>query len=100
MSDMQVIDKPTMIVGYSLLRLQGDQHILGFTATLDRDFCQYFTSAKVSDAQVSTQLQDTLVKAIEAFKKKCNGHVPQRIIVYRDGVSDSQKLTIYDIEIP
>lgn len=54
----------------------------------------------MSDETVSVQLKDTMEKAIETFKKRCNGTSPQRIIVYRDGVSDSQKLTIYDIEIP
>ena len=71
MREMPLIDKPTTVIGYSLLKHSGNKHILGITATVDRDYCKYFTACYVSDEQVSNQLQQAFEKAFAAFKKAC-----------------------------
>lgn len=39
-----------------------------------------------------------LLGGLSAFRRK-NGHLPTKIVVYRDGVGDSQLKDVYELEV-
>jgi aubergine-like protein len=97
-SDMPFTDKPTMVVGYCLAKMGGNDHAVGLAATVDREFTRYHTSAKKCGTEVVTTLELQFKEALKAFKTKCSTE-PKQIIIYRDGVSESQQLAIEDTEL-
>ncbi len=65
---------------------------MAFNATIDRNFCRYWTRA-ISEGECQefgTQLDSTLKAALDAFKKS-NTLYPKYLFILRDGVGDSQK---------
>ena len=62
--------KPTMVVGYDVHHKKGNASTVGLNATMDRNFCRYWSNAHKNGEQqeFSTKLQETLVRALNAFK--------------------------------
>jgi len=101
--DMEVIrDKPTMIVGIDICNEgAGSQRhsTVGFVATLNDLGTRYFsTTLFVDNTQQMLNLTPSVLKAIEAFRAK-NKINPERVIVYRDGVGQSQMGPVIDNEV-
>lgn len=55
-------------------------------------------SAQGQGQDVCENLENSMVDLINAFKTR-NGTTPRRIIVFRDGVSDSQFQQVVDVEV-
>jgi hypothetical protein len=49
--------------------------------------------------EISNVLEEIMLEAVSEFKKKNSVH-PHRIIIYRDGVGDSQKSIVLNYEVP
>ncbi len=84
-------DKPTMLMGIDVSGNQTggkDQAAYGMTATVDPYFCQYWSQAEYSDKDntIADFIYKNMSKAIQNFFEK-NEVYPQRIIVFREGVS-------------
>lgn len=94
-------DKPTMIVGIDVFHntKMGKDSVLAYCATMDRYFSRYWSTLerhKVGE-EIGTKLQGIIRESILAFKTT-NNRFPDRIIVYRDGVSESQRKTLMEVE--
>jgi aubergine-like protein len=78
-----------MVVGYDVHHKKGSGSTVGLNATLDRNFCRYWSNAHKNGEQqeFSTRLQETLVRALQAFNDT-NGVYPKQLLVLRDGVGD------------
>ena len=102
-SNLPYTDKPTMMVGidvYHKTTNQKKHSILAFCATVDRYFTKYWTTVRVQEAgqEIGTQLQSAMTDALADFLE-VNRIMPAVIIVFRDGVSDSQRKSIEDLEV-
>ena len=95
-------NKPTMIVGIDVFHKinSGKRSVLAFTATMNRFFSQYWSTVRIHEEgqEIGTQLQSALFEALEEFKK-VNNCYPASVIVYRDGVSESQRQSVQTIEL-
>jgi len=101
LDDMPFRDIPTMIVGVDVFHKRNSFSVLGVCATSDRDFSHYISVPMVNrpGEEVSARLSDAFCEAIKQFKRH-NGIGPRRVIVFRDGVSDSQRNVVLNAEVP
>ena len=101
LNDTPLSDIPTMIIGIDVYHKKGSHSVLGFCATTDRKFSRYTTITKVQmEAQeISGLLREAMITAITNFKEDNGNRNPKRIIIFRDGVSDSQIPTVLNSEV-
>ena len=100
---MPFTDKPTMVVGIDVFHKLAakKKSTLAFCATIDKSLSKYWTCVVIQEKmgqEIGTQIQPMMENALEEFKK-VNGIFPQRIIVYRDGISTGQRETCKFIEV-
>jgi aubergine-like protein len=98
LTEMPFSSKPTMLIGLSSTKYKGRQTIVTIAATINNEFTRYFSRSKLFETD-QLDVQDMFKDAFEAFKSR-NKIVPHNIIVIRDGVGDSQKKMLENIEIP
>ncbi|CDW80416.1 macronuclear development protein 1 [Stylonychia lemnae] len=102
-NDMPFFDKPTMICGMDVYHKTGtgSKSILAFTASINQRATKYWSCAKVQDEgqEISNTLESVMHEALSEFQKK-NGVAPQNLIIYRDGVGDSQRSIVINFELP
>ena len=69
-------------------------------ASMDRSLGQYACFMSAQDEKVDTckSLEDAMIRLLTAFSERNQG-LPHRIIVYRDGVSDSQFESVVSTEV-
>ena len=74
--------------------------VVGFCATYDNDFsqCNSWMSRQGKDEEYVRESCALMTKALQAFKDK-RGFYPENVIVYRDGVGDSQLASFVNREI-
>ena len=102
MSDMPFFDKPTMICGLALhSKLPGQKSVLSFTASVNQRATKFWSCAKLQEDAlgVGSGLQSVMREALEEFKRK-NEVYPETVVVYRDGVGDSQRAAVLAQEVP
>jgi hypothetical protein len=60
--------------------------------TVDRSACQYvsYTRAQSGGLEFVDGLSDLMFKLLGSFKERNGGQMPKHLLVYRDGVADSQ----------
>ena len=75
----------------NFVQIRKTRSVVGFCATTNADFTQYFTTVKFQydDVQLIAQLAECYDDALENFKS-INGNYPVNIIVYRSGAGDGQ----------
>ena len=66
---------------------------------MNRDFNRFFSKTKIQDDEIATSIQSVFFEAFEKFFST-NKIYPKRVIVYRDGVGEGQKLAMFDAEVP
>ena len=101
MQNLPLSDAPTMIIGIDVFHKKGAHSVLGFCATTDKNFARYVSVPKVNapSEEVSSQISESVLSAMNQFNSE-NGRFPARIVVFRDGVSDSQRSAVLEGEIP
>ncbi|CAE6438640.1 unnamed protein product, partial [Rhizoctonia solani] len=98
--------EPTMMIGSDVTHpspgsARGTPSIAAVVGSVDSSFGQFPASLRLqqSKKEMITDLTDMMVERINAFKAK-NNALPQRILFFRDGVSEGQFLTVRDDELP
>jgi len=94
---------PTMLVGLDVNQNKGSQKsAIGMVSSFDRDFVQYHSQLdwqKAKQEEMDTsKMQEMMQKALQNFHDR-NRCYPKQVILYRDGVADSQMEKIYNQEI-
>jgi aubergine-like protein len=94
------IPRKTMVVGIDVFHDTAlgsnnrSRSVLGFVASTDPGFTSYFNTIRIHDCvgqELAGFVGDCLREALLAFHKETNfKFLPEAIIVYRDGVGDSQ----------
>lgn len=99
------ISKITMVVGMDVYHdtVNKKESILGFSASLNPEFTKYFSTirkqSKIGE-EISASVDGCFKEAFLAFFEETKKRfLPSLIIVFRDGVSDSQEEFVRDIEL-
>lgn len=95
--------KRTMVIGIDTYHdsLQKGRSVGGFVASTNATLTKYYS--RVTFQHTGMELIDGLKTLMTAALKKyrdLNGGLPDRIIVYRDGVGDGQLKTVVNHEVP
>ncbi|XP_016660256.1 piwi-like protein 2 [Acyrthosiphon pisum] len=89
-----------MIVGIDVYREEGKQtSVVGFVATMNETFTEWYSASamqKSTHRELMKSMKDAF-KLVMQFKAK-NGALPEKIIIYRDGVSDGDLKQVEKIE--
>lgn len=98
--------QPTMLVGMDVTHpgpgtIKGTPSIAAVVASVDQHFGQFPASLRLQESkkEMITHLAAMMAERIATFKAR-SGVLPQRIIVYRDGVSEGQFDTVVREELP
>jgi len=98
---------PTMVVGIDVTHpgpgsVKGTPSIAAVVASCEQDFAQYPASMELQESkkEMVTNLAKMMWERLTLFKNRNKNILPQRILVYRDGVSEGQFNTVVDEELP
>mmetsp|Transcript_32822 Transcript_32822/g.32159 ORF Transcript_32822/g.32159 Transcript_32822/m.32159 type:complete len:275 (+) Transcript_32822:1583-2407(+) len=100
---LPLMDRPTMIIGMDVCHRVGKnkKSVLGFVASKDKYVASYY-SASVSQGEkqeIAFSIEKLFQEAIQEFIKT-NSVAPERIIIYRDAVSEGQSEVTLKTEVP
>ncbi|XP_067879457.1 piwi-like protein 2 isoform X1 [Heterodontus francisci] len=95
--------KQLMVIGMDVYHdpVRGKQSVVGFVASMNKAMTKWFS--KVAFQMPNQEIIDGLKICMVASLKKyyeINHCLPEKIAVYRDGVSDGQLNTVTDYELP
>ena len=97
----------TMVIGIDVshpsgTKLRNAKSIAGVVAnTGDRDFSQWPCSLRTQEGgqEIVDKLRDMVIERLELWRTRANGGTPDRILVYRDGVSEDQYDDVLKLEL-
>lgn len=101
MDSLPLFDQRTMIVGLDSFEQPEMPSVLGFVATYNRSATKYWAKSVVQEQvgeEVCLQMTTLMVKALQNFKAS-NGKFPQRVIVFRHGISPAETFQMTKMEI-
>ncbi|KAL8678033.1 MAG: hypothetical protein Q9186_005602 [Xanthomendoza sp. 1 TL-2023] len=100
-------DGKTMLVGMDVTHpspgsLEESPSIAGVVASIDGQYGQWPASmqAQIGKKEMIVNLEEMFGERLDLWQKKNNGAYPERVIIYRDGVSEGQYRTILVDELP
>ncbi|KAL8766292.1 MAG: hypothetical protein Q9209_006882 [Squamulea sp. 1 TL-2023] len=100
-------DGKTMLVGMDVTHpspgsLDGSPSIAGIVASVDGQYGQWPSSMRTqaSRMEMIQELEEMFSERLDLFQKINKGALPDRIIIYRDGVSEGQYRTVLEEELP
>ncbi|KZV96981.1 Piwi-domain-containing protein [Exidia glandulosa HHB12029] len=98
--------KPTLLVGIDVTHpgpssIAGTPSIAGVVANVDRDFVQYPASLRLQPSKQEgiAALSDMMVERLQAYRATSKV-LPERVLVFRDGVSEGQYDKVIVEEVP
>ena len=104
-SELPFFDKRTMVCGLDAYHdgEDGLLSVLGFVASYNRTCTKYWSSSQMTQRpgdEIATGLQGMVVQALNHFRE-ANGSLPDRVIIYRDGVDrgDPQMQAMKEVEV-
>ncbi|KAF2706269.1 Piwi-domain-containing protein [Pleomassaria siparia CBS 279.74] len=76
--------------------------IAGVVASIDEHFGQYPASIRTQEGkkEMVTDLEEMIIERLKLWQKKNGGKLPNKAIVYRDGVSEGQYRIVMESEYP
>ena len=100
-------DDKTMVVGIDVTHpspgsLDETPSIAGVVASIDKRYAQWPASIRpqTSKQEMMDSLDQMVTERLQLWRKNNGGKLPEKIIVYRDGVSEGQYETVLQIELP
>jgi aubergine-like protein len=93
-------DKNCMVVGIDIFKKRSSHSVLGFCATMDKAFARYGSFPKIIQPgnDIFAALKESTEQALLQFREE-NKTFPNLVIVFRDGVSDSQRASVLVEEV-
>jgi aubergine-like protein len=67
-------------------------------ASLNEAVAKYYSTTTTTSGEISQVIETDIAKCLVAYKEE-NGALPQRIMMYRDGVGDGQLKHVYETEL-
>lgn len=82
--------------------LKGTPSIAGVVASIDPNFSQYPASLRMQESkkEMITAMDEMMKERLRLWSTKNGGRWPEKIIVYRDGVSEGQFHQVLEQELP
>jgi eukaryotic translation initiation factor 2C len=76
--------------------------IAGVVASVDAMFSQYPASMRTQEGrkEMVTQLEEMIIERLKLWQKRNQNRLPNKVIVYRDGVSEGQYRIVIEQEYP
>jgi len=100
---LNIPSKTLMIVGYDTFHdtVNKKKSVGALVSTTNADLTRYYSTVCIHESQDELQLsmRQGFTRALEAYQRNNSGRVPERIIVYRDGVSEGQIRYVKETEI-
>jgi len=94
--------KKAMVCGYDTYHdtTSRGRSFGAFLASMNDRFSRWFSKADQHDKldEMSSQVASNMLQALEAYRK-LNGSLPERVIIYRDGVGEGQIEHVYKNEL-
>uniref|UniRef100_A0A6G1SQC4 Piwi-like protein 1 n=1 Tax=Aceria tosichella TaxID=561515 RepID=A0A6G1SQC4_9ACAR len=95
--------KKTMICGYDTYHdtAKRGRSFGAFVASLNMRFSRWWSKADSHDRldEISSQMSVNLTEALKVYKTFNNDELPERIIIYRDGVGEGQLEHVFKVEL-
>lgn len=95
--------KSEMVVGFDVSHNTKDRRITygALVASMNKTFSSWYSavSTHASPEELSNELADNMLKALQQFRKHNDGMLPARIIIYRDGVGEGQIDFVCKVEV-
>jgi aubergine-like protein len=102
-TDFPFVDVPTMVVGIDVFHKTAmkKDSLLAFCGTVNKHLSRYWSTIDIHapGEEIGKGMQNAVRKCLLAFRETNAGRYPARIVVFRDGVSDSQRKTLEEIEV-
>ncbi|KAH9848679.1 argonaute-like protein [Lenzites betulinus] len=99
--------EPTMVVGMDVTHpgagtVKGTPSIAAVVSSVDGHMAHYPASLRLQESrkEMITDLDSMLEERLIAYRDKNKGVLPTRVLVYRDGVSESQFKIVLNEEMP
>jgi hypothetical protein len=76
---------------YNCLTLHNRKSIAAFCATISKNLGSYYSAVCIQEAgqEMVDGLRRCTIDALQAYQANNNNALPERIVIYRDGVSDA-----------
>lgn len=92
-----------MVVGFDVCHDAGNKakSYAALVASLNKPFTRYFSAvaAHTSGEELSNYLTANVAKALHKYREYNGGALPQRIVIYRDGVGEGDIPTVCELEV-
>jgi eukaryotic translation initiation factor 2C len=99
-----IFDKPTMVIGIDVSHPEkgsGRPSMAAVVASMDTNLSQFATRLLIQPpGEMVLDLCDAMVALFTTFKQKNGNHMPEQVILFRDGVSEGQFPHVLDKELP
>lgn len=99
-------EKPTMLVGIDVTHpglgaVKGTPSIAAVVGNVDDNFAQFPASMRMQESkkEMVTDLETMILERLRAYNVR-NKKYPERILLYRDGVSEGQFAIVLEKELP
>jgi len=98
---LQIPLQNCMVIGVDTYHERGNKSVGAFVASLNKTFTRYYSRCSVQEKgqELSDALRTHMTAAIRKYHEVNKG-LPDRIILFRDGVGDGQLAAVYEHEIP
>ena len=99
----KAIPRATIFIGMNLSK-EGSRRCVGVSSSYDPEYSKYFTQTKAlkrEGSNISEEFGTLVFNSLKRFytETRKKAFYPQLIVIYRDGVSDSQKLDLIQMEV-
>nr|AZB49329.1 piwi-like protein [Halisarca dujardinii] len=93
--------KSVMVIGIDVYHERGNKSVAGFVASMNRSMTRWYSRAvfQTQSEELMTGLSECMNKALTKYHQ-ANQQLPERIIVFRDGVGDGQMKFLLEMEVP
>lgn len=107
LQNMSPLDAKTIVFGIDVTHpspgsSDSSPSIAGLVASVDSHFTQFPASIRTQKGrkEMVINLEEMVIERLKLWQKRNQGQLPNKVIVYRDGVSDSQYSIILHEEYP
>jgi hypothetical protein len=104
---MAPLDAQTILFGIDVTHpspgsAESAPSIAGVVASVDSMFSQYSASMRTQRGrqEMVAELEEMIIERLKLWQKRNQNKLPNKVIVYRDGVSESQYRIVLELEYP
>lgn len=99
-TQLPFMDGRSMVIGIDAFEKKGVERVTGFCATIDRELCRYVSFPQIGSGTSGSNPYDEVVNdSFASFAHHNSGVLPDKVIVFRDGISDGQKQLLLDQDV-